>query len=149
MKIKNKLFDFFTPPMRFAGGFLCLAGVIPLFYQQYISVLLILIGLAMLSLHSAVLLDTENRKYKLYYRLFWLFKFGRYHTYSSISEISLKSKKMAFSTFSRSNRRIENRFTNYIITARLLPSNSEIPLFVCKNPALAEKTRKEYQSIVN
>jgi hypothetical protein len=147
MVIRNKLSWFFTPPMRFAGGFLCIAGIFPLFYGEYAASLLIIIGMGIISLHSAIYLDTAKKKYKLYYKLFWSFTFGKYHTFNTISEVNLKTKNLAYSTFSRSNRQVENRFTNYLVSATINPSEMKIPLFISKNRALAESKAKEYESV--
>jgi hypothetical protein len=147
MIIKNKLSWFFTPPMRFAGGFLCIAGIIPLFYSEYTAPILLVFGLAIISLHSGIHLNTTEKKYKLYYKLFWIFCIGKYHSFESITEINLKTKKLAYSTFSRSNRHIENRFTNYLVSATLSPTGIEVPLFISNNKALAETKAKKYEFI--
>jgi hypothetical protein len=140
MIIDHKLDKFFGPSGSFAGYVLMFAGIPVAISVNPLGVLLIILGCFMNFTHLGAEIDTEKGTYRVYNKVFGLFKLGKTRKLKDVKYISVERFNGGYVTYSRSNRRLDNRFIDYRVN---LQGNRQVDKnFIYKNKSY-ENAQKE------
>jgi len=146
--ISHRLMYFFGPSGRFAAGFIGMTGVAVLVWGAWPGIILVVFGLTLLSAQSGMELYPADHQYRLYYKVLWLFKFGQKKDLSPFNRLMVRPWKGTHVVYSRSNRRMEEPVSKYVVYALHRNRNEKIPLYLSNDRESAVQKAKEIQSAI-
>ena len=128
--VRNRLLYFFGPPARFAAGAMVIAGILGFFLGGPAALLLIVIGLTMITAHSGIELYGKEKRYRLYYKILGLIKWGRMRNLGGYNHLIIRPWRGSYTVYSRSNRRLDLPARKYVLYAVGNSRYKKIPLFM-------------------
>ena len=147
MIIDNKFEKIFGPSGTFAGYMLIIAGLITLL--KGFGIILILLGAFVSFSVSGTMLNTENRKIKYYTNLFGIFKSGKWNDLDLFREIVVRRSNRNYRTYSRSNRTLDIKQTDYRIFLITSDHRKKVPLKKFKNLDDARTEAEKFSQELN
>lgn len=145
MIIDNKIEKTLNGPSIFLGITFLVLGLAFTVNNEWILGILFLIPTAFLFFtYSGIEIDTEKRQIKHYYKVFGLFKSGRWQSLIKYKGVTLVPMKKVQTTFSRSNRRTSttNRYFHiYLVNKTNKP---ELAIKKCRTIDEAQNSLDEF-----
>ncbi|MFW5760929.1 MAG: hypothetical protein ACOCXH_08130 [Cyclobacteriaceae bacterium] len=107
----RKIENFFPRPVIIPAYFLAIAGIVLIFFEWIIAIFLVATALFIISGHEGIIIDGNNKKFKIYYSIFFI-KFGSWDQLPGFNRLLLVPEQTQIKTFSfTSNKSItENKF---------------------------------------
>jgi len=146
--IRHRLMYFFGPAARFAAGFIGVTGVAVLAWGAWAGIILVVFGLTLISAQSGMELYPADHQYRLYYKILWLFKFGEKKDLRPYNRLTVRPWRGTHVVYSRSNRRMEEPESKYVVYALHRGRNEKIPLYLSNDQESAVQKAKEIQSAI-
>jgi hypothetical protein len=146
--ISHRLMYFFGPAARFAGGFIGVAGLAVLLWGGWAGLILVVFGLGLVSAQSGMDLYPDTTQYRLYYKIFGLFKMGQKKDLTPFNRLTVKPWRGSHVVYSRSNRRLEYPESKYVVYATNPSRNVKIPIYIADDQEAALNKAKEIKSAI-
>ena len=147
--ISHRLMYFFGPAARFAAAFLGLAGFAVLLWGEWAGGILLIFGLTMVSAQSGMDIYPGDYKYRLHYKILWLFKFGKSKDLTPFNRLMVRPWRGTHVVYSRSNRRVEEPERKWVVYALHQGGKEKIPLFIAREQESALQKAEEFKSAIH
>lgn len=127
MTKRNKLDLAFGPSGSGAGLFFLIAGIVVTFYSA-VGIILILVGAYIGFTSTSTVIDIERKRIRFSSNMFGIIPTGKWIELNSNMSLGIRKNHIGYTTFSRSNRRLDIHNRDYRIA--LFDKNKEeiIPL---------------------
>ena len=138
--IINRFDKAFGPAGASAGISLMLGGIVATIFSPY-GILLILAGAFLAFTYTSVAIDIDEKRVRGINNFFGVLKFGKWQDISPEMYITVKPNKLAYRTYSRSNRSVDIKTHNYKIVLcnekhkEIMPLKNTKALSEAKNDA--------------
>lgn len=131
----RKIEKFFPKPVTIPAYFFAIAGIVLIFFEWIIAVFVIAMAIFMITGHEGVIIDKENKRFKIYYSIFFI-KFGSWESLPDFSRLLLVPEQTQYKSFSFTSKRsfTENKFgvrlyypnsSDYIIASKTEKSKAK------------------------
>jgi hypothetical protein len=145
MIIKNNLDRSFGPAASFAGYILLIAGAAGIiFMKNWTGIVIAIMGAFASFTGTAIIIDTDTRKFRFYTKLFGIIKAGKWDNLNQFRELAILQDNRTYTAHSRSNRTISinnNGFGIYMLTQN---KQTKVPIIKYKT---REQAKKELEKL--